>query len=97
MIEGALLVAAGLLATMAKMPWRWRMHILSNPILMDVVISILLYALHWGTFSGVMTAAIGALVCSLVISTGRKAYGYVENGEYVPGYWDISQHLSKRV
>lgn len=97
MIEMGLVVAIGLLVTMAKMPWRWRMHMLSNPIFMDVVISILLYALHWGTFSGVMIAAIGTLVCSLTISAGRKAFGYVENGVYVPGHWDVSHHLSKAV
>jgi hypothetical protein len=94
MIEMGLLVAVGLLVTLAKMPWRWRMRVLSNPIVMDILIAILLLIIHWGTFSGVMVATIGALFCSLVLSGGRKVFGYMEHGEYVPGIRNVSNKLT---
>jgi hypothetical protein len=43
----------------------------------------------------VMVATIGALVCSLILSAGRKAYGHIESGDYKPGYIDISNKLVK--
>ena len=80
MIEMGIIVGIGLLVTLVKMNWRWRMRMLSNPILLDVMIFVLLMFLHWGTFSGVMVATIGAITCSLVLSGARKMYGHVENG-----------------
>ena len=94
MIEMGLVVGIALLISLAKMNWTWRMRILSNPLLMDIIIFAFLLVVHWGTFSGVMVATIGAMVCSLVLAAGRKTHGYMENGEYVPGIKDISQQLS---
>lgn len=95
MIEMGLVVGIALLISLAKMNWHWRMRILSNPLLMDIIIFACLVLLHWGTFSGVMVATIGAMVCSLVLAAGRKTVGYMEHGEYVPGVRDISDKLIK--
>lgn len=95
MIEAGLIVGIALLISLAKMNWHWRMRILSNPLLMDIIIFTLLVLLHWGTYSGVMVATIGAMVCSLVLAAGRKAVGYMENGDYVPGIKNISEELIK--
>lgn len=94
MLEMGVVVGIGLLFMLVKMSWRWRLRVLSNPLTVDIVIFVLLTALHWGTFSGVMVAAIGALFCSITLSVGRFAVGYVENGAYVPGrVWDIGSRL----
>ena len=93
MIEMGLIVGIGLLITLVKMAWKWRMRVLSSPLMMDVIIFVLLMILHWGTFSGVMVATVGALTCSVVLSGARKLYGYIENGVYVPGYFDVSSKL----
>lgn len=93
MIEMGLLVAIGLVTMFAKLSWRKRMWLLSRPLLLDVTVFIGLNALHWGTFSGVMIAAIGALACSMLISFGRKAFGYIEKNVYFPGWLNISHKL----
>lgn len=93
MIEMGVVVGLGLLVSLVKMNWKWRMHLLSNPVMMDVLIFIALMLIHWGTFSGVMVATIGALTCSLTLSGARWAYGHVEGGTYVPGYFDVSSKL----
>lgn len=93
MIEMGIIVGIGLLVSLVKMNWAWRMRMLSYPLAIDFIIFIALCILHWGTFSGVMVATIGALTCSVVLSGARKLYGYVESGTYVAGYFDVSSKL----
>lgn len=93
MIEMGLIVGIALLISMSKMNWRWRLRILSNPLLVDVIVFTFLVLIHWGTFTGVMVATIGAMIVSLLLSAGRKAYGHIENGDYVAGYIDVSNKL----
>lgn len=94
-IESGLIVAVGLLFTFFKLSWKARMWILSHVLIMDVTIFIALNILHAGTFSGVMVAATGALVCSGLLSTGRTVFGYMEGRMYFPGWMDVSPHLLK--
>lgn len=94
MIEMGLVVGLALLFTMAKMTWHWKLRILSNPLLVDIVIFTFLCLIHWGTFSGVMVATIGAMLCSLILTGGRKLYGYKDKrGNYVRGYFDVTDKL----
>jgi hypothetical protein len=90
MIEMGLVVAFGLLVVFWKLSWRARLRMLSYPVAMDVVVFIALVVLHWGTFSGVMVATVGALACSLVLGALRWAFGYIERGNYVPGKWRVT-------
>lgn len=93
MIEMGLVVALGLLVVLAKLPWCWKMRIISNPVVADVTVFVALTTIHWGTFSGVMVATIGALACSLVLSAARKLYGFIESGRYIRGMFDVSAKL----
>lgn len=93
MIEMGVVVGIGLLVTLVKMNWKWRMSLLSNPLTVDILIFIALCLIHWGTFSGVMVATVGAMTCSLTLSGARWLYGHVVDGTYVPGYFDIGSKL----
>ena len=93
LIELGLIVGLALLIAMAKMSCHWRLKVLSNPVIADALIFIFLILIHWGTFSGVMVATIGAMICSLLLAAGRFAVGHKENGKYIPGQWDISDKL----
>lgn len=92
-IESGVIVALGLIFTFFKLSWRTRLLMLGMPLAMDVGTFVLLNILHWGTFSGMMVAATGALVCSGLISLGRKVFGYIEvtNGVrcYYRGHLDM--------
>jgi hypothetical protein len=92
-IELGLIVGIALLISLAKMNWHWRLKVLSNPLLVDLIIFATLVILHWGTFSGVMVATIGAAACSVLLSAGRLAVGHYDKGTYVPGKWNISEKL----
>lgn len=93
MLEMGIVVGLGLLVSLAKMSWKWRMWVLSNPLVMDIGVFAFLTMIHWGTFSGVMVATVGALFCSIVLSAARKCVGYYEHGKYVRGFWDVSDKL----
>ena len=93
MLEMGIVVGLGLLVTLVKLNWKWRMKILSNPLAMDIVVFVLLCFIHWGTYSGVMVATVGALFCSIVLSIARKCVGYIEDGRYVPGIWNVENKL----
>lgn len=88
-IESGVIVALGLIFTFFKLSWRMRLLMLGKPLLMDLIVFVGLNVLHMGTFSGVMVAAVGALVCSAMISIGRKAVGYIERGTYFPGHINV--------
>lgn len=93
MLEMGVVVGLGLLVMFWKLSWRGRMRLLSNPLLADITIFILLTVIHWGTFSGVMVAAVGALFCSLTLSIGRWLFGHVERGHYIPGVINVEDKL----
>ena len=94
MLEMGILVALGFLVMLAKLPWRSKLWVLSHPLLMDAITFILLRVIHWGTFSGVMVASIGALFCSLMLAAGRRFVGYYDAGRYVRGFFDVSRKLA---
>lgn len=88
-IESGIIVALGLIFTFCKTSWKARMRMLSHPLAMDICVLVLLLVLHWGTFSGVMVATTGALICSGMISLGRWMFGYTVAGNYKPGVWNV--------
>ena len=88
-VESGVIVALGLIFMFFKLSWKLRLKMLGKPLALDCVVFIALNILHWGTFSGVMVAATGALVCSALISIGRKAVGFIDGGSYFPGYLNV--------
>jgi hypothetical protein len=93
MIEMGIVVALGLLVTLAKLPWKWKLRLVSNPLVVDVTVFVALTTIHWGTFSGVMVATVGALFCSIVLSIARKVVGYIDGNTYRAGWIDVSSRL----
>ena len=93
MLEMGFIVGLGLIVFFMRASWSVRMWMLSHPLIMDIAVFIVLTALHWGTFSGVMVAAIGALTCSVALSIGRKAFGYRVGNMYHPGMFNVAKEL----
>lgn len=92
-IESGVIVALGLIFMFFKLSWRRRLQMLGFPMLMDVGVFIFLNWIHEGTFSGVMVATVGALVCSALISLGRKWVGYIARGQYFPGHVNVFDRI----
>jgi hypothetical protein len=89
MLSMGLVVSLGLLVILAKLDWKKKIWVISHPLTMDIGVFILLTLIHWGTFSGVMVATVGALFTSLTLSLMKWLYGHIENNRYFPGVFNI--------
>ena len=92
-IESGVIVALGLLFTFFKLSWKKRLQMLGKPLLMDCAVFLVLNILHWGTFSGVMVAATGAMITSGMLTLGRWAVGYIDNNRYFSGVLNVVSKL----
>lgn len=93
-IESGIVIFVGLLLLFWKLKWETKLRLLGYPLALDLGVSIVAYILHWGTFTGVMAAAVAGLMCSAMTSIGRKVYGYIEGGYYYPGVTDKSEQIA---
>jgi hypothetical protein len=84
-IESGIIIFIGLVLLFFKLPHRWRLMLLGRPLALDVAVSVLGYIIHWGTFTGVMAAAVAGLMCSGFTSVGRYLFGHIHRGVYHPG------------
>ena len=85
MITSGVIIVMGFALLLLKLPLRHSLRLLGWGFSLDLLISIVAYALHWGTFSGVMAAAVAGLLCSVLTSTLRWAIGYTDKAGYHPG------------
>jgi NhaP-type Na+/H+ or K+/H+ antiporter len=84
-IESGVIIFLGLLMLGIKLPLKTSLRLLGHPLTLDLVVSVVAYALHMGSYSGVMAAAVAGLMCSGFTSTMRYAIGYIEGNKYFPG------------
>lgn len=112
-IESGIIVFLGLLLLFLKLSWQWRLRLLGKPLGLDLTVAVVAYFLHWGTFTGVMAAAVAGLMCSGATSIGRKIVGYTSgeatdkqghtgiavrpNLYYFPGMMDVGDKLAKEL
>jgi hypothetical protein len=92
-IESGIIIFVGFILLMIKLP-NWQIAILlGKPLQVDFAATVLAYVLHFGTFTGVMAAAVAGLLMSAMTTISRELVGYTvkEKGEwvYTPGAFDI--------
>ena len=85
MLATGFIVFLGVFLIFIKLPVKTSLTWLGRPLLLDVGISALVAALHWGTFSGMMAAAVAGMLCSVVSGSARFVFGYIANRRYYPG------------
>ena len=95
MLSMGIVVALGLLVVLAKLDGRRKMWVISHPLTMDIGVFIVFTFLHWGTFSGVMVAAVGALFTSITLSCAKWAVGYAKDNRYYPGVFNVINKLKE--
>ncbi len=88
-IESGVIIFVGLLLLFIKLPRRLALRLFGYPLALDLVVAALAYALHWGTFSGVMAAAVAGLMCSGFTLVGRHFFGYLQGSVYYPGRFSV--------
>jgi hypothetical protein len=85
-IESGAIIFVGLLLLAVKLPRRTSLWLLGRPLALDLAVSAVAYALHFGTFTGVMAAAVAGLMCSGFTACARGLFGYLDRGVYHPGF-----------
>lgn len=89
-IESGVIIFLGMLLLALKLKPRTSLTLLGYPLALDLGVSALAFIMHYGTFSGVMAAAVAGLMCSGFTSIARYAFGYIKDGKYYPGkIWRI--------
>lgn len=94
-IESGIIIFVGLLLLFIKLPLKWSLVLLNYSLALDLAVSLVAYMLHWGTFTGVMAAAVAGLMCSGFTMVGRWLVGYIQAGKYIPGVVDMSLKLKE--
>lgn len=94
-IESGVIIFLGLLLLAAKLPIAVSLRLLGRPFALDLSVSGIAFIMHYGTFSGVMAAAVAGLMCSGFTSLARYAVGWIAKGEYHRGkLFDLRSKLA---
>lgn len=89
-IESGVIIFLGMLLLGLKLKAKTSLTLLGHPLALDFSVSALAFIMHYGTFSGVMAAAVAGLMCSGFTSLARYAIGYIRDGKYFPGkIWQL--------
>lgn len=89
-IESGAIIFLGMLLLGLKLSAKTSLTLLGRPLALDFGVSALAFVMHYGTFSGVMAAAVAGLMCSGFTSVARYAFGYIKAGKYFPGkIWQL--------
>lgn len=94
-IESGIIIFVGLLLIFIKLDRATSLKLLGRPLGLDITVSVVAYVLHWGTFTGVMAAAVAGLMCSGFTMLARRLIGYYDPATrlYVPGVAKDYSHL----
>ncbi len=90
MIETGTIVFLGLAVLVWRLPLKALLWFFGHPIWLEIPFSLAAYLLHYGTFSGMLTAATAACLCFCFVQSGRRLVGYIHKGRYTPGYLTLS-------
>ena len=86
MFTTGLAIFLGLVFIFIKLRRRTMLRLLRHDMAIDVVVTLLTLAIHWGSFSGVMAATFAGLLTSVGTSLAKRVFGYIDRGVYVPGH-----------
>lgn len=94
MLASGFIVFLGIFLIFLKLPRKTALQWLGKPLALDIAATALTAAMHWGTFSGMMAAAVAGLLCSAFSGMARFAFGWIESGNYHPGrIFDLTRSL----
>ena len=89
MLMTGLMVFLGVALILAKLPRRMMLKALNHDVALDLTVSAIVLAIHFGTFSGVMAATVAGLLMSLATSGAKRLFGYIDGKRYVPGVLNL--------
>lgn len=88
MIETGFIVFLSLAVLAWRLPRKAKLWLLGHPLWLEVPFGIAAYMLHYGTFSGMMAAAVAVIMIFMCVQFGKWLIGYTLNGRYHKGIID---------
>jgi hypothetical protein len=88
-VETGVIVFLSLLVLVWRLPRRTMLKLFGTPWLLELPFGVLAYVLHYGTFSGMMAAAVAAILCFGFVQAARSLVGYIKGGTYYPGTFTL--------
>ena len=83
--ESGTVVFLSLIVMCFWMPKRTLLWFFGHPVWLELPFGLMAYALHYGTFSGMMAAATACVFVAAFTKGGRYFVGSIKNGAYEPG------------
>jgi hypothetical protein len=84
-IESGIIIFCGFAFLFWKLPRITLLRLLKYGLWLDLAGAVAGYVLHWGTFSGVMAAAVAGLLLSGMTTAAKWLVGYIDGRTYYPG------------
>lgn len=75
----------GLVFIFIKLPRRTMLRWLRYDVVLDVAVTLIVLAIHFGTFSGVMAATFAGLLTSVGTTVAKRLFGYIKGDQYYHG------------
>ena len=85
MLLTGLTVFVGVSLLLAKLPRRTMLKALKHEVAVDLTVSAITLAIHWGSYEGIMAATIAGLLMSMATSSMKRLVGYIDGDMYYPG------------
>ena len=85
MLLTGLTVFLGVSLLLAKLPRRTMLKALKHEVAVDITVSAITLAIHWGSYEGIMAATIAGLLMSMATSAMKKLVGHIDGDMYYPG------------
>lgn len=85
MFTTGLAIFLGCVFLFIKLPRRLMLRWLRYDVAIDIVVTLLVLVIHFGTFSGVMAATFAGLLTSVGTSAAKRLFGFIDRGLYYPG------------
>ncbi len=85
MLATGFMIFLGVTLILVKLPRRLMLRALHHDVAVDLLVSALVLAIHFGTFSGVMAATVAGLLMSIATSSMKRMMGHIKDDVYYPG------------
>ena len=80
----------GLVFIFIKLPRRTMLRWLRYDVVLDVAVTLVVLAIPFGTFSGVMAATFAGLLTSVGTTAAKRLFGYIHGDHYYPGFFHLA-------
>lgn len=86
MFTTGLAIFLGLVFIFIKLRRITMLRLLRYDMALDVIVTLLVLCIHWGSFEGVMAATFAGLMTSVGTTLAKRTFGYIAKDRYYPGF-----------